>query len=77
MRNFIEFIVKMFIAAIVAMVVVCVLIMHDASDAVCMIAYVSVSIAVAAMLGAFSDTKSKQSRFGTIRHKGVGYRKAA
>jgi len=74
MKKTIIDIVKIMVAAMVAMGVVCVLIAHDASDNICLVAYVVVAIVMTMVLGVFREpAKRKDMNFGSIRHRmGIG-----
>ena len=73
MRTF----VKIMVAAIVAMGMMCVLIAYDASDNVCLMGYVATAIAMFGVLGVFRvPARKERGNFGTIKHK-YGIRKAA
>lgn len=54
-------IIKIFVAAIVAMALTCVLIMHDASDNVVLTFYFCSAIGLCAILGVF-DIKERKNR---------------
>jgi hypothetical protein len=65
----IKTIVKILVAAIVAMVVMCVLIINDASDELCLLSYMGVAIGVAYLLGAFDGSAKRATRYDSIRHR--------
>ena len=69
-------IIKIIVAAIVAMGMAVVLIMHGASGNTVLSVYFFGAIGICAVLGVFDIKDRKQSRYDSIRHK-MGYRKAA
>lgn len=76
MRTF----VKIMVAAIVAMGVLCVLIAYDASDNVCLVGYVATAIAMCGVLGVFSEPAKRENlQRNSIRHRmgGRSYGQAA
>ena len=66
---------KMIVAAIVAVFMACVLIMHDASDNAVIVTYFTTAIAVAAVLGVF-DMPAK-SRHMSLKDGARSYDQAA
>jgi len=73
MRTF----VKIMVAAIVAMGMVCVLIAYDASDNVCLLGYVATAITMLALLGVFDMIAIKRSMKHTKIKDAARYGQAA
>lgn len=70
-------IVKILVAAIVAMGMACVLIMHGVSGRMAMSVYLFVALALCAIMGVFDERKPKErGNFGSIRHRD-DYQRAA
>jgi hypothetical protein len=72
-----KFILKVFVASLVGLAMMCIAIAYDASDRLVIVTYFATAIAVAAVLGAF-DIPAERTKHDSIRHKtGRNYGQAA
>lgn len=77
MKNSMKTIVKIMVAAIVAMGMACVLIMHGVSGRMAMSVYLFVALAICALTGVFDERKPKErAKLDSIRHRD-DYQRAA
>lgn len=70
-----KFILKVFVACLVGFAMMCIAIAYDASDRLAISVYFFVSIAVAAVLGAFDE--SAKSRHMSLKDGARSYDQAA
>ena len=70
-----KFLLKVFVASLVGLVMMCIAIAYDASDLLAIASYFTTAIAVAAVLGAFNE--SAKSKHMTIKDGARSYDQAA